>query len=234
MKIEAIKTRVFHKKENLHSFVIEHIPELKENEILFITSKLLSLAQNKVVDKRTISKRELVESEADILLGETYQTYLTIKNGILIPAAGIDESNSEDEEYILWPDSPYEEAKKLQVSLREHYNIKNLGLIFTDSRCTPLRRGVSGIGIAHWGFKGVQDHIGKEDLFGRKITMSTTNVVDCLSSAAVLVMGESSESCPIAIMRDYSRIEFTDEVNYSELIIETKRDIFRPLFSELL
>src|SRR5690606_41310710 len=59
----------------------------------------------------------------------------------------------------------------------------NLGIIFTDSRCTPLRRGVSGIGLSHWGFKGVQNHIGRKDLFDREILMSTTNVVDCISSA---------------------------------------------------
>lgn len=234
MKIDPVKTRVFHKKEDLFAFVIEHLPQIKNESIVLITSKLLSLSQNKVISKRDFPKKDLVKKESDALLGETYQTYLTIKYGILIPAAGIDESNSENDEYILWPENPYDEAKKLYEQLKEHYRIDNLGLIFTDSRCTPLRKGVSGIGLAHWGFKGIQNHIGRRDLFDREISMSTTNVVDCISSAAVMVMGESNESCPMAVMTDYSGIEFSEEVDPKELLIDQEHDIFKPLFKNLV
>ena len=114
--------------------------------------------------------------------------------------------------------------------VKDYYKVKKLGVIFTDSRCTPLRQGVSGVGMSHWGFKGIKNHIGRKDLFGRKIEMSTTNVVDCLASAAVLVMGESNESCPLAIVNDFEGIEFQDKVDSKELFIEKERDIFLPLF----
>lgn len=231
MKVTPIKTRIFKHKEALLPFITEHVAQLENESILLITSKILSLSQNRIVSRNEIEKKDLVENEADVLLGETYQTYLTIKNGILIPAAGIDESNSEQNDFILWPTDPYGEAKKLHRELKAHYNIDSVGIVFTDSRCTPLRKGVSGVGISHWGFKGIQNHIGKKDLFGRDILMSTTNAVDCIASAAVLVMGESNESCPMAIMEEYNGIRFSDETDISELIIGKEEDIFAPLFS---
>jgi F420-0:gamma-glutamyl ligase len=231
MNISPIKTRIFLKNESLLNFIKEHLPEISEKTILMITSKIVALSQGLTVSKNQVTKKDLVKDEADEVLGETYQTYLTIKNGILIPAAGIDESNAQDE-YILWPHHPYETTKSLWTNLREHYGVKDLGVIFTDSRCTPLRQGVSGIGISHWGFEGIQNHIGKKDLFNREITMSTTNVVDCLASAGVLVMGESNESCPLATMTNYNGIQFVEKINPSELLIEKDRDIFKPLFKK--
>jgi F420-0:gamma-glutamyl ligase len=228
MIIKAIKTRIFNKNENLANFIQDHLT-IPENSILMITSKIVSLSEGCVVPKSEISKAELVKKEANEVLGESYQTYLTLKNGILIPAAGIDESNAEDN-YILWPKDPYKSAYELWKTLREVYKLKNLGIILTDSRCTPLRQGVSGIGISHWGFKGIQNHIGKKDLFGREITMSTTNVVDCIASAGVLVMGESNESCPLALATDYDGIEFTETTNPNELLIEKEKDIFSSLY----
>ncbi len=91
---------------------------------------------------------------------------------------------------------------------------------------------MTGIGIAHWGFKGIDSHIGKKDLFGREIEMSTTNVVDSMASAGVLVMGESNECCPLAIITGYEKIEFNDSTDPKELVVDLDKDIFRPLFKK--
>jgi dihydrofolate synthase / folylpolyglutamate synthase len=227
MQITAVKTRIFKANEDLSEFIRVHVPHLPEKCILLVTSKILALAQGRVVPVAGTSKKELVKKEADKVLCESYKTYLTIKDGILIPAAGIDESNAENS-YILWPAEPFEEARKLWISLRDFYKVKELGIIFTDSRCTPLRKGVTGIGIAHWGFKGIASHIGKPDLFGRPLVMSMTNVVDALSAAAVLLMGESNESCPLAVARGF-QAEFCEKTDPKELLIPTAEDIFGPV-----
>jgi F420-0:gamma-glutamyl ligase len=228
MKVQPIKTSIFRLNENLGRFIINHIEKLPEGSILLVTSKIVALAQGQVVDTAKISKKELVTQEADKVLCESYKTYLTIKNNILIPAAGIDESNAQGSYYILWPKDPFKAAKDLWLELRAHYKIKNLGIILTDSRCTPLRKGVSGVGISYWGFKGVDSHIGKPDLFDRPLVMSTTNVVDALSAAAVLVMGEAREQTPLALVEDYEA-QFCDEVDPRELIIPPSEDIFGPV-----
>ncbi len=227
MEISPIKTEVFNTGDNLPDFIIRHIPRLKDKSILIVTSKIVALSQRAVVPFHTVTKRELVEREADQILCESYRTYLTIKDGILIAAAGIDESNAKDG-YILWPHKPFEEARFLWKKLCSNYQIKNLGIIFSDSRSTPLRNGITGIGISWWGFKGLRNYIGRPDLFGRPLTMSTSNVVDSLSSAAVLVMGESNEQTPLAVVEGYEA-DFCDQVDPSEIVIDKKDDIFGPV-----
>lgn len=227
MQIKAIKTSVFNTGDNLASFIKTHVEHLPEKSVLLVTSKIVALAQSRVVPLDQISKKELVRQEADKVLCESYKTYLTIKDGILIPAAGIDESNAKDG-YILWPEKPFEAAQALWSQLRSHYGIKNLGIIFTDSRCTPLRKGVTGIAVSYWGLKGIQSHIGRPDLFGRPLVMSTTNVVDGLSAAAVVLMGESDESTPLALVTGYEA-EFTEKVDPLEILIPAKEDIFGPV-----
>ncbi len=229
MIVNAFRTRIFNKNDNLFEFIKESIDEVPEKSILLITSKIVALSQGRTISRDAVSKKELVLKEADEVLGESYKTYLTIKEGILIPAAGIDESNAQ-EEYILWPEDSYKISKELWIALKEHYKIKDFGIVLTDSRCTPLRQGVTGVAVAHWGFKGILNHIGKEDLFGRLIEMSTTNVADCLTSAAILVMGESNESSPLALISEVPQIEFQETVDRNELIISRENDIFAPLF----
>lgn len=227
MQIETIKTTIFNTGDDLAPFIKKHIGRLPEKSILLVTSKIVALAQRRVVPVDQISKKDLVIREADKVLCESYKTYLTIKDGILIPAAGIDESNAKDG-YILWPEKPFQAAHTLWNQLRSLYQIKDLGIIFTDSRCTPLRKGVTGIAVSYWGIKGIQSHIGRPDLFGRPLVMSTTNVVDGLSAAAVILMGESNESTPLALVTDYEA-EFTDKVDEREILISPQEDIFGPV-----
>ncbi len=229
MKITAIKTRLFKPSENLEQFIHEHIPSLPNSSVLVVTSKILSLAQNQVVSKSKYpDKKVLVREQADRILCESYKSYLTIKDGHLIAAAGIDESNAE-ENYILWPKNIFIEAQSLWKSLRAHYKVKDLGILFSDSRSQPLRRGVTGLALGYWGFEGLQNHVGKTDLFGREITMSSTNAADCLTSAAILCMGETNESKPLALIEN-ADVTFQSETDKNELVMELEKDLFAPLF----
>ena len=87
---------------------------------------------------------------------------------------------------------------KIQVDNMLHFGWKNFGVLITDSHTTPLRRGVTGIALSYWGFSGVQNKVGTPDLFGRTLKMTHVNLADAFAAAAVLVMGESNESTPVA------------------------------------
>ncbi len=235
LQVRAIETRVFHKGENLTQFILDHLPKtgLPERTILAITSKIISLAENETVPVGSIGKMDLVKKEADRFLCEAaYGTSLTIKHGILIPAAGIDESNSETGEYILFPKDPYASAKKLWTELRNQLKVRSLGIIVTDSHTQPLRQGVTGIGLAHWGFKGTKNFIGKPDIFGRILKMSQVNVLDALAVPAVFVMGEADERCPLAILEG-TQVEFTETTNPDEIRIAPELDIYAKIFQNL-
>jgi F420-0:gamma-glutamyl ligase len=238
MLVKAIKTRPFiPPKDDLLSGLTESFFgfDLKENSIIAVTSKVVSIWQGRClkVDGK-INKDELIKKEADLYLEreETPENYamLTVKDNILIPTAGIDESNAKGY-FILWPEKPYLAAKKLHEFFLEKYNIKNLGIIITDSHCTPLRTGTMGMSIAYYGFYPLRDYRNKKDIFGRELKMSQLNLVDSLAVLAVLNMGEGKEQTPIAVIEDVGDIKFGkfDFLKTNPLNIKIKDDIYWPL-----
>lgn len=212
MIVKAVKTRKFlPPKDNLWELLGGSIKSLRENSVVAITSKIVSIGEGRCKQIDKVTKDEIAIREADNYIprelapGELILH--TIKNNMLIASAGVDESNGGNF-YILWPKDPYSSAKKIWKFLKNKFKVKNLGVIITDSRLVPMRRGVVGIAISYLGFKPLKDYRGKKDLFGREFKMETSNFPDSLASAAVLEMGEGSESKPIVIITDVPNLEF--------------------------
>lgn len=241
MQVIAIKTRKFlPPKDNLWN-LLSAIKTLKENSVVAVTSKVVSIGEGRCIPFAEITKDELAIKEADKYISREASPggwiLHTIKNNILIASAGVDESNGADF-YTLWPENPEMSAQKIWKYLRKKFKIKNLGVIITDSRLIPLRRGVVGIAISFCGFKPIKDYRGTRDIFGREFRMEVTDIPDSLATAAVLEMGEGAEQQPIAVITDISQIEFVDETNKSQplfdsLKIPEKEDMFYPFLSSV-
>jgi coenzyme F420-0:L-glutamate ligase len=235
LHLHAIQTAIFHRGEDLVQFIVGSVPGnlVQEKMILAVTSKIVSLAEGRLVSKFEIDKATLVKRESEVFLGEVgYGTFLTIKEGLFIPSAGIDESNSEGGEYILYPPDPVMSAKRLWEQLREIWGVRELGILLTDSHTSPLRRGVTGICLSYWGLRAVRNMEGSEDLFGRKLQMTRMNLADGLAAAAVLMMGEGSESRPLVVIAN-ADVEYDDVTRPDELKMPLQDDLYYPLFREL-
>jgi len=227
-------------QDDLLGVMKESLPKLREGTVVAVTSKVVSIWQGRCVPLEKYPDRdELVKEEADKYLPRKYipggWCIQTIKNNLLVPSAGIDESNA-DRHYILWPRDPNASAKKIWQWLRKTYCVKKVGVIITDSHTTPLRRGVLGISLAHYGFSPLKDYRGTPDIFGRELQMTQTNIVDGLSAAAVMLMGEGSECTPLAVIKDVPWIKFVDRPlksrkPFSSLEIKIKEDLYCPLIS---
>lgn len=211
MIVRAIQTRpLIPPKDDLLSVIEESIFGLKEKSVVVITSKVVSIWQERCIKiNKKINKEDLIKKEADFYIDKSPSEYvmLTIKNNILIPTSGIDESNANGY-YILWPENPFLAAKKIYDFIKKKFKLKKLGIIISDSHTTPLRTGIMGIGIAYYGFYPLRDYRGKKDIFGRELKMSQTNIVDFLAAAAVYKMGEGAEQTPIAVIEDVGDIKF--------------------------
>lgn len=236
MIVHAIKTRKFlPPRDNLWD-LLSAIKTLKEKSIVVVTSKVVSIGEGRCIQISGVNKEELIKQEADKYLPRKFVpkelVMYTLKNNMLIASAGIDESNGNGY-FILWPKDANKSAKKIWQFLKNKFNLKNLGIIITDSRLIPLRSGVVGYSIGYFGFKPIKDYRGKIDLFGRKFKMETSNIPDSLASAAVLEMGEGKESKPIAIITDISDIEFTHNDTSDQLSINEKEDMFYPFLSSV-
>ena len=227
---EAVPTDIFKVGDDLASFLIKHLEghEL-EGRVIAVTSKIFSLNEKRVVANVGQSKLDLIKQESDVYLcAGGHGSHLTIKHGILIPSAGIDESNSVDGDFILFPEDPYASSAKIWAELKSHFSLKEFGLIMTDSHTMPLRRGVTGIGLAHWGFKATRSLVAHPDLFGRLLKFTHVDVLDALASMAVYVMGEADDRTPIAIV-DAPALEFTAHSSRDEIAIEVETDLYAPL-----
>ena len=241
MIVKAIKTRKFlPPKDNLWD-LLSAVKNLKENSVVAISSKVVAICEGRGIPFKDMSKDEIAIKEADKYLPREFSPdgniLHTVKNNLLIASSGVDESNGNNY-YILWPKDPYFSAKKIWKFLKTKFKIKNLGVIITDSRLVPLRRGVLGIAISYFGFKPLKDYRGKKDIFGRKFVMETSNLPDSLATSAVLVMGEGGEVQPIAIIEDVPNLEFIQKEYKPKSLddafeIEEKEDMFYPFLSSV-
>jgi F420-0:gamma-glutamyl ligase len=233
--VEAITTSIFPRGGNLAEFIFQSIPSarLEERMIIAVTSKIVSLSENRLISQSEISKDNLVRLEADIWLGEGgYGCALTIKDGLLIPSAGIDESNSAGGDFILYPEDSFRSAKSFWQELREFWGLNELRVILTDSHSFPLRWGVTGVCLSYWGFRAIKNMIGSQDLFGRELRMTKINRADAFSAAAVLTMGEGGECRPLALLSGME-CEFCEETDPSELKISLENDLYYPLLKTI-
>ena len=231
MIIRPIKTRVFHEGDDLFTFITDYFKKLPEKSVIVVTSKIVALAEKRTaVAENVQTKEKLIRAESDLAIPTKY-VWLTVKDGMAMSSAGIDESNANGK-LILLPKDSFKTARFLRDKLRQKYGVRHLGVLIIDSRTIPLRAGIIGVAIGYAGFRGVKDYRGMPDIFGRKFKFSRTNVADSLATAAVFVMGEGNEQQPLAII-EKTPIEFCDKIHRKELHIDIQDDMYRPLFSKL-
>lgn len=255
MQTKGIKTGIlkenFDLEETLDNFLRKNHEKLREKDILIITSKVVALAEGRIVNLHTIkpSKKakklahlshylgkpdprliELILQETDVVFPG--KTLTTLKNNILIPSAGIDLSNAPAGHAILWPKNPQKTAKKLWQTFRKRFHLRKLGIIISDSRCQPLRLGTTGIALAWAGFYGIEDARGKKDIYGKPLRVTQKAIADNLASAALVVMGEAGEKIPFAIVRN-APVKFTNRIpRKNEMFVKPEDCIFSGVYNK--
>lgn len=236
MRVQPVKTHpVTAQDHDLLAILDRHLTDLQEGTIVAITSKIISICQGRMVPVSEADKQELIERESDYWLPPEVNRYgvsLTIVDHVLIPMAGVDESNAAGH-FILWPHDPQRVANEVRAHLSRRFHVAHVGVVVTDSKTTPLRWGVTGVAIAHSGFAAVNDLVGHPDLFGRPLHYTKVDVADALAAAAVLVMGEADEGTPLALIEEVPFVTFqTRDPTPEELSgrwIDMEADLYAPL-----
>ncbi|MBI5152703.1 coenzyme F420-0:L-glutamate ligase [Candidatus Peregrinibacteria bacterium] len=253
MEIIPIKSPLIKLKDDLFEVFLHSVKRLRilpaENSIIVIASKVVSMSEGRVIDLRKIkpSKRarslrlrrygsyapdprftELVLREADKFWPS--EMFLTIKDGIFAPSAGIDTSNAPKNHAILWPADAYASAEKFLKKLKTRFHLRHAGVIIADSFIAPLRQGVTSIAIGYAGFEGVQDLRGRRDLYKNRLHSTQKNLADSLATAASIFMGEADERTPFVIIKN-APVKFTDKkISPKEIKTPAKKCLFRVLY----
>ena len=231
MELFSIKLPLIKENDDLLSIIIKKIngmgKSLKEGDVIVIAEKVIATSQGRVVnlsDVSNISKQankmakdfdmderyvQLILQEASMILGGMTHVILAQVNDFLIANAGIDQSNAGPNKVVLLPKDLKKVVWKYWEVLKKEFGLTNLGVIISDSRVQPLRKGTIGIAIATAGFEPVEDLRGHPDLFNRPMEITMRAIADDLTSAAQFLLSEADQQTPVVIIRG-SNVEFTD------------------------
>ncbi|MFX1450430.1 MAG: coenzyme F420-0:L-glutamate ligase, partial [Promethearchaeota archaeon] len=109
---------------------------------------------------------------------------------------------------------------------------KRIGIVLSDSRTQPLKRGVVGAALAVSGIEPVSDERGKPDLYGRLLKFTFRAIADDLATAAQLLMGESNEQIPIVLIRG-APVQLTEMPKY-DFFMPAEECLYMNIFSKYL
>lgn len=254
MELFSIKLPLIKENDNLLDIIIKHIKNkgesLKEGDVIVIAEKVIATSQGRVLalsDVKKVSNRakklaneygmderfvELILREATMILGGMTNVILAKVNDFLIANAGIDQSNAGPNNVVLLPENVKKVVWEYWKALREEFKINNLGVIISDSRVQPLRKGTIGIAIATAGFEPVEDLRGRPDLFNRPMQITMRAIADDLTSAAQFLLNEADQQTPVVIIRG-SNVEFTENPQLTPEMAPEKC-LYMNIFSKYL
>lgn len=224
---------------------------LQDGDVLVLAQKIVSKAEGRQIlladveasaeavqiaaevdkDPRLV---ELVLRESESIIRKT-RGVLIVRHrlGIVSANAGIDQSNiSHDggESALLLPLDPDESARRLRADFAQGQGLGrnsasglNIGIIISDSINRPWRMGTVGIAIGSAGITVLDDRRGQTDMFGRELKVTMINRADSIATAAMLVMGETTERVPAAVVRGFP----------AENSSQQAADSLRPLAEDL-
>ena len=100
--------------------------DLRDGDILVVTSKIVSKAEGRVV---TASREQAIEAEtARVVARRGATTIAQTRHGLVLAAAGVDESNTAPGTVVLLPEDPDESARRLRKALHHRTGL-TLGVI---------------------------------------------------------------------------------------------------------
>jgi coenzyme F420-0:L-glutamate ligase / coenzyme F420-1:gamma-L-glutamate ligase len=195
---------------------------LQSGDILVVAQKIVSKAEGRLIRLKNVTPSEeaislALETDKDprlvqLTLDESTKI-VRQKRGILIVRhrlghiganAGIDQSNIEDDDdyALLLPEDPDRSALNLKNKLDSALGC-NVGVLISDSHNRPWRMGTIGGAIGCAGFQVIDDRRGLKDLFGRELKVTVINRADAIAALATLLMGETTEKTPVALVRGF-------------------------------
>jgi coenzyme F420-0:L-glutamate ligase/coenzyme F420-1:gamma-L-glutamate ligase len=209
---------------DLGALITDAAPDLRDGDILVVTSKVVSKAEGRVT---TGSREQAIEAETVRVVARRGATTIAqTRHGLVLAAAGVDESNTAPGSLVLLPADPDESARRLRKAVAGRTG-RTVGVIVTDTMGRPWRTGQTDNAIGAAGIMPVRDHRGEADTFGNILEVTIAAVADEIAAAADLVKGKSRQ-VPAAIVRGLSEfVTNADGPGARALIRAAEDDMFR-------
>lgn len=195
-------------------------PELRPRagDVLVVTQKIVSKAEGRMVDLRTIEPRAEAVAfgerwgrdprQVEVVLRESRRV-VRMERGVIISRtehgfvcanAGVDASNTDASELVtLLPEDPDASARAIRARLRDLLGL-DLSVVVADSFGRPWRWGITDVALGVSGFAPLADFRGLEDTTGRPMHATVVAIADEICAAAELASGKTSRR-PVVLVR---------------------------------
>lgn len=216
-------------------------PGLLDGDVVVVTQKVVSKAEGRLVDLRTVEPSPFARDwarrhgkdprETEVVLRESARVVkmagpiliCETHHGLICANAGVDRSNVDGEVACLLPADPDASARRLRDGLMARSGA-TVAVIIADTFGRPWRMGQTNVAIGLAGLAALADYRGQTDVFGRELRVSMLAVADELAAAAELVMGKTA-GVPVAVIRGYPWTLAADTAR--SLIRSPGEDLFR-------
>lgn len=215
---------------------------LESGDILLIKHKIVSKAENRLVDLATVkasstsvrwAKRYGLDARVIELATRESRAVIRRKNGVLITEtkhgficanSGVDVSNVDGGQHaLLLPLDPDRSAEKLFREIKERTAL-SIPILITDSFGRPWREGLVDFCIGLAGMKPLRDDRGRRDPHGYILHASVEAIADELACAAGLVCGKLNRT-PACLIRGFAYTAARGRAR--ELLRPAANDLFR-------
>jgi coenzyme F420-0:L-glutamate ligase/coenzyme F420-1:gamma-L-glutamate ligase len=209
---------------DLAALIAEAAPDLRDGDVLVVTSKIVSKAEGRVTAG---SREQAIEAETVRVVARRGATTIAqTRHGLVLAAAGVDESNTAPGTVVLLPEDPDGSARRLRKSLHARTGHR-LGVVITDTMGRPWRAGQTDNAIGAAGVAVVRDYRGEADTFGNILEVTVAAVADEVAAAADLVKGKALR-VPVAVVRGLAGlVTEQDGPGARALIRPADEDMFR-------
>jgi coenzyme F420-0:L-glutamate ligase/coenzyme F420-1:gamma-L-glutamate ligase len=215
--------------DDLANLIVEADTEIRDGDCLVITQKVVSKAENRLVDidpNNPLSHKPLVEQESVRILRRRGELIISqTEHGFVCANAGIDLSNVERGQAALLPIDSDRSARGVKDRLKARADL-DVAIIVSDTFGRPWRRGVTDVAIGCAGIGAIVDLRGTTDAHGRELMVTEVAAVDEIAAAADLVMGKS-EGIAVAIVRGLPSEWFRPGSVVDEIVRDPADDLFR-------
>ncbi len=215
---------------------------LLDDDIVVVTSKVVSKAEGAVVELATIEPSpfaddfasrwdkdprvvEVVLQQAARIVRMSGPLLITeTRHGFVCANSGVDESSSGAAgRVVVLPSDPDDSARRLRARFSELG--VDVAVIISDTFGRPWREGQTDVAVGLAGISPITDYVGQHDPHGHEFRVQQLCVADELAAAAELVKGNLSR-VPVAVIRGFPWVR-DDEATAASLIRPQERDLFR-------
>ena len=198
-----------------------------DGDIVVITSKVVAKVEGRVIEAESREEAIREQTVRVVATKRTPRGVTTIgqtTHGLVMAAAGVDASNTDQGTVVLLPQDPDASAATIRAAIERSLAV-HIGLVITDTMGRPWRLGVEDVAIGASGVRVLDDFTGRVDPFGNTLEMTVVAVADEIASAAELATGKLG-GAPVAVVRGLGRHVDESSPGAAAVVRPLEEDLF--------